>query len=83
MTQQFIRSCVSARCGVIAALEVGGADALKSWGQQWAKLLGLVYEGATVGIQGERGRLIGGKTGEGTAARVRVQLEVERLLTQA
>lgn len=65
-----------------AALEVGGADALKYWGHQWAKLLGLIYESATAGIPGHDGRLIGGKSGEGTAARVRVQLEVERLLSQ-
>ena len=44
------------------------------------KLLSVLYEGATTGLFGEEGRLIGGKSAEGIAARVRVQLEIERIM---
>ncbi|EMD36459.1 hypothetical protein CERSUDRAFT_156135 [Gelatoporia subvermispora B] len=64
-----------------AALEVGGTEAARMWGQQWAKLMGLLYEGVTVGLGGSNERLIGGQTPEGIAARVRVQLEIERVMT--
>jgi nucleoporin GLE1 len=65
-------------CSAIAALDVAGASAREIWGAQWVKLLGTLYEGATTGLFGETGRLIGGK--DGTAARVRVQLEIERIM---
>jgi nucleoporin GLE1 len=42
------------------------------------KLLALLYEGVTVGMGG--GKIIGGDTAEGKAARVRVQLEIERIM---
>lgn len=67
---------------LIAALEIGGVQNLDYWGPQWIKLLGLVYDSATVGILGEVGRLLGGKEAEGIAARVRVQLEIEQLMSQ-
>lgn len=57
----------------VAALDVGGLSASKMWGQQWIKLLALLYEGVTSGK-------VGGLTPEGKAARVRVQLEIERVL---
>ncbi|OCH90207.1 hypothetical protein OBBRIDRAFT_619396 [Obba rivulosa] len=63
-----------------AALDVGGMDAARVWGQQWVKLLGLLYEGATVGLGGSKDRLIGGEMPEGIAARVRVQMEIERIM---
>ena len=44
-------------------------------------MLALLYEGVTVGCHGLEGRLIGGKTPEGIAARVRVQLEIERIMS--
>ncbi|KAI0826637.1 GLE1-like protein-domain-containing protein [Trametes gibbosa] len=63
-----------------AALDVGGLLAREVWGQQWVRLLSLLYEGVTVGYHGVEGRLIGGKSPEGIAARVRVQLEIERIM---
>lgn len=66
-----------------AALEVGGADALKIWGRQWVKLLAVLYDGVTVALPGstpEKKSLVGGGTPEGTAARTRVQLEIERIM---
>jgi nucleoporin GLE1 len=41
-------------------------------------MLALIYEGVKVGLG--NGKFIGGESAEGTAARVRVQLEVERLM---
>ncbi|KAH9924024.1 GLE1-like protein-domain-containing protein [Fomitopsis serialis] len=65
-----------------AALDVGGARAKQIWGKQWVKLLAQLYEAATVGLEGAPGRLLGGQSSEGIAARVRVQLEIERIMTQ-
>jgi nucleoporin GLE1 len=50
-----------------------GSHGRELWGRQWDKMLEVVYEGATKAM-------IGGKTPEGVAARVRVQLEVERIM---
>ncbi|KAH7915537.1 GLE1-like protein-domain-containing protein [Hygrophoropsis aurantiaca] len=61
-----------------AALDVGGLEARSVWGQQWVKLLELLYEGATNGIGGDK--VLGGQNPEGKAARVRVQLEIERIM---
>ncbi|KAH7926574.1 hypothetical protein BV22DRAFT_1118778 [Leucogyrophana mollusca] len=61
-----------------AALDVGGLEARSVWGQQWVKLLELLYEGATKGIGG--GKTLGGQSPEGKAARMRVQLEIERIM---
>ncbi|PCH39144.1 hypothetical protein WOLCODRAFT_129083 [Wolfiporia cocos MD-104 SS10] len=61
------------------ALDVGGAAALSAFGPQWLKVLEQLYEGVTTGLPGT-GELIGGKSPAGTAARVRVQLEVERIV---
>lgn len=61
-------------------MDVCGVQAKAIWGAQWIKLLELLYEGATVGMFGSEGRLFGGKTPEGIAARVRLQLEIERVM---
>ncbi|KAG0702653.1 GLE1-like protein-domain-containing protein [Suillus ampliporus] len=63
-----------------AALDVGGMEAKFIWGNQWVKILELLYEGATTGIGGAAGKLVGGQTPEGKAARVRVQLQIERIM---
>jgi nucleoporin GLE1 len=63
----------------VAALDVCGSDAKDIWGQQWIKMLALLYEGVTVGLGGDM--VIGGQSPEGKAARVRVQLEVERMMS--
>ncbi|KAI0691429.1 GLE1-like protein-domain-containing protein [Cytidiella melzeri] len=65
---------------IFSALDVYGAPAREIWGAQWVKLLSVLYEGATTGLLGDPSRLIGGKSAEGIAARVRVQLEIERIM---
>jgi nucleoporin GLE1 len=65
----------------VAALDVFGLEAKSVWGQQWIKMLALLYEGVTVGLGG--GILIGGQSAEGRAARARVQLEVERIMSSS
>jgi len=49
--------------------------------------MGLLYEGITVGIgggvQGVNPTLIGGQSIEGQAGRVRVQLEVEKIMNDS
>ena len=57
------------------ALDVGGLLAAQIWGQQWIKLLALLYEGVMTGKVG------GDTTAEGKAARVRVQLDIERIMS--
>ncbi|PBK66141.1 hypothetical protein ARMSODRAFT_960597 [Armillaria solidipes] len=59
-------------------LSVLGSDAKDMWGQQFVKVLALIHEGITTGM-GD-GKKIGGSTTEGSAARVRVLLEVERIM---
>lgn len=61
------------------ALDVFGQEAKSYWGVQWVKMLALIYEGVTQGF--DKDRPIGGTSGEGKAARVRAQLEVERIMT--
>ncbi|KAG5645369.1 hypothetical protein DXG03_006322 [Asterophora parasitica] len=63
---------------IYTALDVMGSYARKIWGHQWNKLLELIYEGVTKGY--DAGKTIGGSTAEGMAARMRIQLEVERIL---
>ncbi|TFK50353.1 hypothetical protein OE88DRAFT_1660673 [Heliocybe sulcata] len=63
------------------ALDVGGVQAKHVFGQQWHKLLEMLYEAVTVGITGESDYALGGLTPEGKAARVRVQLEIERIMS--
>lgn len=72
---------VSAIPILAAALDVLGSHALEVWGQQWVKMLELVYQGATIGFA--EGRLLGGPTGVGTSARTRVRIEVERIMAGA
>ncbi|KAF9062977.1 hypothetical protein BDP27DRAFT_1393990 [Rhodocollybia butyracea] len=60
------------------ALDVLGADALQIWGHQFVKLLRLVYDGASEGL-GD-GKLMGGTSPDGIAARARVKLEVENIM---
>lgn len=52
-----------------------GAEAADVWGKQWIKVLALVYEGITNGYEG--GKLIGGDSTDGSAARTRVLVAVE------
>lgn len=62
------------------ALDVLGADAKVVWGRQWIKILALLYESVTVGIGGDLRLVVGGESAEGKAGRVRVQLEIERIM---
>ncbi|PFH48824.1 hypothetical protein AMATHDRAFT_149026 [Amanita thiersii Skay4041] len=66
------------------ALDVMGTDARDMWGLQWIKMLGLVYQGVTEGF-GTNGAneplYIGGQTPEGKSSRMRVQLEIERIMS--
>ena len=66
------------RRALLAALDVLGSHALDVWGHQWVKMLELVYQGVTVGFA--QGKLIGGTSPEGTSARTRVLMEVERIM---
>ncbi|PBK89065.1 hypothetical protein ARMGADRAFT_350633 [Armillaria gallica] len=59
-------------------LSVLGSDARDMCGQQFAKALALIHEGITTRISD--GKKIGGSTTEGSAARVRVLLEAERIM---
>ncbi|KAJ7594921.1 GLE1-like protein-domain-containing protein [Mycena floridula] len=61
---------------VYSALDVLGEDARKAWGNQFAKVLQVLYEGVT----GANATLIGGTSPEGKAARVRVELRIEKIL---
>jgi nucleoporin GLE1 len=65
-------------------LDVGGVEAKSAFGGQWEKMLGLLYQGATEGIRrtdgSETRMLIGGNSAEGKAARVRMMLEIERII---
>ena len=57
------------------ALEVGGAHARDVWGSQWIKLIALLYEGVTTDPSP-----LGGSGPEARASRVRLLLEVERVM---
>ncbi|KAH9067914.1 GLE1-like protein-domain-containing protein [Lactarius vividus] len=57
------------------ALEVGGAHARDVWGSQWIKLMALLYEGVTTDSPP-----LGGSGPEAHASRVRLQLEIERVM---
>ncbi|KAG7440741.1 uncharacterized protein BT62DRAFT_937711 [Guyanagaster necrorhizus] len=59
-------------------LSVLGSNAKDMWGQQFVKVLALIREGTITGM-GD-GKKIGGSTPEGSAARARVLLEVERIM---
>ncbi|KAL0568283.1 Nuclear pore complex nucleoporin component, partial [Marasmius crinis-equi] len=61
------------------ALETLGADARQIWGAQFVKLLALLYEGAAKGL-GD-GKFMGGETPDGIAARSRVRLEIDSIMT--
>lgn len=63
------------------ALDVFGSKAREIWGTQWVKVLEILYDGVIEGINGQKDRLIGGQSPEGIAARVRVQLEIERIMS--
>jgi nucleoporin GLE1 len=58
-----------------------GAEAADIWGLQWIKILQLIYDGTTVGIYGQENKFIGGDSPEGKAAKARVRMEVERIVT--
>jgi len=57
------------------ALEVGGSHARDVWGSQWIKLMALLYEGVTT-----EPSPMGGSGPESRASRVRLQLEIERVM---
>jgi len=57
------------------ALEVGGSHARNVWGSQWIKLVALLYEGVTTDPSP-----LGGSGPDGRASRVRLQLEIERVM---
>jgi nucleoporin GLE1 len=57
------------------ALDVGGDLPAQIWGRQWIKLLAFLYDGVMSGKVG------GDTTAEGKAARVRVQLDIERIMS--
>ena len=72
-------SSVYTHFGVLAvAIDVLGALAMEYFGYQWIKLMTIIYDGCTTGMEG--GRLIGGTSPEGTASRVRIQVEIEKLM---
>ncbi|KAK7048672.1 GLE1-like protein-domain-containing protein [Favolaschia claudopus] len=66
---------------IYTGLDVLGSHALEVWGQQWVKMLELIYGGVTVGFA--EGRFIGGTSPPGVSARSRVQIEVERIMEGA
>lgn len=57
------------------ALEVGGSHARSVWGSQWIKLMALLYDGITTDPSP-----LGGSGLEARASRVRLQLEIERVM---
>jgi nucleoporin GLE1 len=57
------------------ALEVGGSHARNVWGSQWIKLMALLYEGITTDPSP-----LGGSGLDARASRVRLQLEIERVM---
>jgi nucleoporin GLE1 len=86
MTAELIYSKHLATCSLMiasspvskAALNVMGDEALVIWGTQFVKMLELVYLGIKDGFA--PGKFLGGETSEGKAARIRVELEIERIL---
>ncbi|KAG7091875.1 hypothetical protein E1B28_008276 [Marasmius oreades] len=60
-------------------LETLGSDAKQIWGVQFVKLLALLYQGSTKGL--ENGKLLGGDSPEGIGARSRVRLEIESIMS--
>jgi nucleoporin GLE1 len=64
-----------------AALEVIGTEAADIWGVQWIKILQLIYEGTSTGVFGQAGKLLGGDSPEGKAAKARIQMEIERIVS--
>nr|GAT49335.1 predicted protein [Mycena chlorophos] len=79
--ERLLESPVAAQL-IYTALDVLGSYALQIWGHQWVKMLELMYLGATIGFggDGDKKKLIGGPSGEGSAARSRLKMEVERIL---
>ncbi|KAI5994833.1 GLE1-like protein-domain-containing protein [Pisolithus albus] len=81
--ERLLQAAVAAQI-LHAALDVAGLEARHIWGRQWMKILQLLYVASTEGIGSEPGtngeRMLGGQTPEGKSARVRVQLEIERIM---
>ncbi|KAJ3801006.1 GLE1-like protein-domain-containing protein [Lentinula aff. detonsa] len=63
---------------LFVALEVLGTDATVIWGYQFVKILRLIYDASTEGLGG--GKVLGGTSPDGIAARARVKLEVEHIM---
>lgn len=70
---------------ISVGLSVIGTQAKAVYGRQWVKLLELLYRGVTQGVPSPDGSgtmfTIGGASPEGKAAKVRVQLEIERVMS--
>ncbi|TEB30878.1 hypothetical protein FA13DRAFT_1733293 [Coprinellus micaceus] len=66
---------------IYTALEVIGMEAADIWGVQWIKILQLIYEGTSTGVFGQAGKLLGGDSPEGKAAKARIQMEIERIVS--
>lgn len=62
----------------IVALDVMGAEAIKLWGRQFVKVLEMIYLGVKQGYA--PGKYLGGISTEGKAARVRVELEIDKIM---
>ncbi|KAI6121116.1 GLE1-like protein-domain-containing protein [Pisolithus sp. B1] len=81
--ERLLQTAVAAQI-LHAALDVAGLEARHIWGRQWIKILQLLYAASTEGIGSvpstNEERMLGGKTPEGKSARVRVQLEIERIV---
>ncbi|KAJ3720442.1 GLE1-like protein-domain-containing protein [Lentinula raphanica] len=78
------RSMLSSAVGaevLFVALEVLGAEALRIWGYQFVKILRLIYDASTEGLG--NGKVLGGTSPDGIAARARVKLEVESIMKGA
>ena len=56
-----------------------GSDACSAWGQQFKKVLAIIYSGVKEGLGDNK--YIGGMSPEGKAARVRVELKIEKIMT--
>jgi nucleoporin GLE1 len=67
---------------ISVALSILGTQGKMIYGRQWVKMLELIYSGVTQGINpgSAQPSTIGGPTAEGKAAKVRVQLEIERIM---
>ncbi|KAF7314635.1 hypothetical protein MKEN_00937200 [Mycena kentingensis (nom. inval.)] len=76
-SERLLDSPVAAQL-MYTGLDILGPFALQVWGHQWVKMLELMYIGVTVGFAGKK--LIGGSAPDGNAPRMRLKMEVEKVL---